>query len=273
MADDLSAPLVKAALKSRFGEFVRYFDEIDSTNREALDWAACGAPEGSLVVADHQTGGRGRWGRSWFSAPGQLLQFSLILRPNIEPTRHGALTAGLGVATARAVRALTGLPVEVKWPNDVVIEGRKLAGMLVESTMMGSTIDAAICGIGINVHLQNEEIPEELVDRATSIAIELQRTGTGTAPPRALLLSRVVSEIEARYAGMTGDTGLLLAEATEMSAVLGHDVVIRAADGSTIEGRAEGFDPHGALRISSNGKETVVHVGEIEQLRTSDGGR
>lgn len=268
MADDLSAPLIKAALQGRFGEFVRFFDDIDSTNREALDWAACGAPEGSLVVADHQTGGRGRWGRSWFSAPGQLLQFSLILRPNLEPGRHGLLTAGLGVATARALRALTGLDVQVKWPNDAVVEGRKLGGMLVESTMMGSTIDAAICGIGINVHLEPEDIPEEIKGRATSIAIELQRTGSGTAPPRAFLLGRVVAEIEALYAAMTGDAGLLLAEAEEMSAVLGHDVVIRSADGSTIEGRAEGFDAAGALRISSGRKESVVHVGEIEQLRT-----
>jgi BirA family biotin operon repressor/biotin-[acetyl-CoA-carboxylase] ligase len=268
MADDLSDVLIKAALKGRFGEFVRYFDAIDSTNREALDWAACGGPEGSVVVADHQTGGRGRWGRSWFSAAGQLLQFSLILRPNIEPQRSGSLTAGLGVATARAIRALTGLEVQVKWPNDVVLEGRKLAGILVESTVMGSSIDAAVCGIGINVHLGTDDIPEELRDHATSIAIELRRTGTGTAPPRALLLARVLAEIEARYGGMVGDTGVLLAEAAELSAVLGHNVVIRSADGSTIEGTAEGFDPDGALQISAGGTKKAVHVGEIEQLRT-----
>lgn len=267
MADDLSADLIKAALGGRFGELVRYFDELGSTNSEALDWAACGAPEGSVVVADHQTGGRGRWGRAWFSAPGKLLQFSLILRPNLEPAKHGLLTAGLGVATARALNELTGLAVEIKWPNDAVIEGRKLAGMLVESTMMGSKIDAAICGIGINVSLDEGDVPEDLKGRATSVAIEMERAGTGSAPPRAQLLARILEGIESRYPAMTGDASLLLAEATEMSSVLGLDVIVVSADGSTLEGRAEGFDPDGALRLATATGTVPVHVGEIERLR------
>lgn len=268
MAHDLSESLVKASLGGRFGDFVRFFDEIGSTNSEALDWATCGAPEGSLVVADHQTGGRGRLGRTWFSAPGKLLQFSLILRPNLDPSKHGLLTAGLGVATARAIRAMTGLAVTVKWPNDVMFESRKIAGMLVESTSMGSKIDAAICGIGINVHLSDAEIPEDLKDRASSIAIELERAGTGTAPPRAQLLGRIVSEVESRYEAITGDPALLLAEASELSCVLGHDVVVRSSDGTTIAGRAESFDPDGALRVMVDGTSRALHVGEIEQLRT-----
>jgi BirA family biotin operon repressor/biotin-[acetyl-CoA-carboxylase] ligase len=268
MADDLGADLVKAALSGRFGGFVRYFDAIGSTNTEALDWAACGGPEGSLVVADHQTGGRGRWGRSWFSLPGALLQFSLILRPDLEPARHGLITAGLGVATARALRDMTGLPVQVKWPNDIVIEGRKLAGMLVESTMMGNKIDAAICGIGINVHLQRADIPPEISDRATSIAMEVDRLGSGTAPPRALLLARIVAQIEAFYPSMVGDSAVMLAEAAELSSVLGHDVTIRFADESSIEGRAVSFDSDGSLRIDTGTDSVAIHVGEIEQLRT-----
>lgn len=269
MAHDLSESLIGAALGGRFGNYVRFFEEIGSTNTEASDWATCGAPEGSLVVADHQTGGRGRWGRAWFSAPGKLLQFSLILRPNLDPDKHGLLTAGLGVATARAIRDLTGLDVQVKWPNDVVSDGRKIAGMLVESTMMRSKIDAAICGIGINVHLSSADIPEDLKDRASSIAIELERAGTGTAPPRAQLLGRIVSEVESRYESITGDPRLLLAEATELSCVLGHDILVRSADGSTIEGRAQNFDPDGALRVVVDGTSRALHVGEIEQLRTA----
>ena len=269
MPDDLSADLIRAALGGRLGEPLRYFDDIGSTNTEALDWAAGGAPEGSLVVADHQTSGRGRWARSWFSVPGSLLQFSLILRPNLDPGRHGLLTAGLGVATARAIRATTGLPVRVKWPNDVVIGGRKLAGMLVESTMMGSKIDAAICGIGINVHLHLDGIPDDLKPSATSVAIELERAGTGTAPPRSLLLARIVAEIEALYPAVIGDAGVLLAEAAELSSVLGHDVTVRFADGTSIEGRAEGFDPDGALRVNTGDDTVIVHVGEIEQLRAT----
>jgi BirA family biotin operon repressor/biotin-[acetyl-CoA-carboxylase] ligase len=268
MADDLSASLVEAALLGRFGADTRFFDDIASTNTEATQWATDGAPEGSLVVADHQTGGRGRWGRTWFSAPGKLLQFSLVLRPDLEPGRHGLLTAALGVATARAVRSVTGLPVQIKWPNDIVIEGRKLAGMLVESTVIGSRIDAAICGIGINVHLVASEIPEDLRTRATSIAIEMERTGSGTAPPRSQLLARNLQEIESLYPSVTGDPSLLLAEASEMSSVLGTPIVIRWADGSTIEGKAHGFDTDGALQLETPDGLTSVHVGEIEQLRS-----
>ena len=269
MADDLSAQLIDAALRGRFGKDVRFFEDIESTNTEALDWAASGAAEGSVVVADHQTGGRGRWGRSWFSAPGKLLQFSLVLRPTLDPTKLGLLTTGIGVATARAIRDLTGLAVQIKWPNDVVVDGRKLAGMLVESTMTDEAIDGAICGIGINVHLTSDDVPDDLKDIATSIAIEMDRAGTGTAPPRAQLLARVLEEIERLYPAMTGDSGLLLTQATEMSSVIGRNVTVRSADGSSIAGMARGFDADGALQLEVDGALRSIHVGEIEQLRTA----
>lgn len=268
MSDDLSVPLIEAALEGS-GHSIRYFEEIGSTNTEALVWAAGGGPEGGVVVADHQTGGRGRWDRSWFSAPGKLLQFSLILRPNIEPSRHGLITAGLGVAVATAIRELTNLPVEIKWPNDVVFEGRKLAGMLVESTMGERGIDAAICGIGINVHLEPDDLPYELKDRASSLAIELEAEGLGAAPRRVDLLAAILRGIERRYPAMMGEASDLLFEARGLSSVLGRSVIVRAADGSTLEGTAEGFEPDGALRLVVDGKATSVHVGEIEQLRTS----
>lgn len=268
MADDLNAERIEAAVTGTFGTSLRYADEIGSTNTEALDWAANGAPEGSVVTSDHQTGGRGRWGRTWFSAPGKLLQFSLILRPDLEPSRHGLLTAGLGVASARAVTDVTGLPVSVKWPNDLVIEGRKLAGMLVETAMERDRIATAVCGIGINVHLDEADLPEELRDSATSLAIEGERAGRKIALDRSELLARILAEIERRYDAMKG-TGSdeLLAEATELSAVLGREVVIRFADGTTIEGRARGFDRDAALLLEAPGGTRPIHVGEIEQLR------
>lgn len=266
---DLTESLIRTALRGRSGEQFRFFEEIGSTNSAAMDWAARGAPEGSLVVAGHQTGGRGRWGRTWFSAPGKLLQFSVILRPELDPARHGLITAGLGVATAKALRDLTGLPVEIKWPNDAVVAGRKLAGVLVESTMTGSKIDAAICGIGINVHLEPADIPDDLKERATSIAIEMERAGSGSPPPRAELLAAVIQRIEELYPAITGDSGDLIAEAAQLSAVLGKEVVVIDADGSKVEGLAEGFDPDGALRLLVDGRSASLHVGEIEQLRTS----
>lgn len=264
MIDDLSTAQIQDSLTGRFGALIRSLDEIGSTNTEGLDWALCGGPEGSIVVTDHQTGGRGRWGRSWFSAPGKLLQFSLILRPNLPPSRAGILTTGLGVACTRAIRSLTDLPVQIKWPNDVVIDGRKLAGMLVETTTMGSAIDAAVCGIGVNVHLEKDQIPLELRDRASSLAIELEGR---PVPRRSMLLARIVDEIEALYPAVTGDASPLLAEAAQLSAVLGREVVVRFADGSTIIGRADSFDDAGGLRIATGAELVTVRVGEIEQLR------
>lgn len=264
MTHDLSSALIDDALSGRFGQPHRFFDAIGSTNSEALEWAAGGAPEGAMVVADHQTGGRGRWGRSWFSAPGKLLQFSLILRPDLEPHQHGVLTAGLGVACARAVGAMTGLRALVKWPNDVVIEGRKVAGMLVESQMIGDRIAVAVCGIGINVHLTEDDIPEELRERASSLAIE----SSGNVPARAELLARVLNEIESRYDGLSGrDPEPVIEEASELSAVLGHDIVVRFADGTSVEGHASRFDSDASLRLVTGSDELVVQVGEIEQLR------
>ena len=267
LSTDLTTGQIKDSLTGHFGQTIRYFDEIGSTNTEGLDWAFSGGPEGSIVVTDHQTSGRGRWGRSWFSQPGKLLQFSLILRPNLPPGRTGILTTALGVACTRAIRLLTELPAQIKWPNDVVIDGRKLAGMLVETTTMGSVIDAAVCGLGINVHLARDEIPIELRARASSLAIEL---GGRPVPRRSLLLARIVDEIEALYPAVSGDATPLLAEATQLSAVLGRDVVVRFVDGSTITGRAESFDDAGGLRIATATELATVRVGEIEQLRAEE---
>ena len=271
MNDDLSTDLtigqIKELITGGFGELIRFFDEIGSTNTEALDWALRGGPEGSIVVTDHQTSGRGRWGRSWFSQPGKLLQFSLILRPKLPPGRAGILTTALGVACARAIRSLTDLPAQVKWPNDVMVEGRKLAGMLVETTTTGSVIDVAVCGLGINVYLARDEIPVELRARASSLAIELQGH---SVPRRSLLLARMVDEIEALYPAVTDDATPLLAEAAQLSAVLGSDVVVRFLDGSTITGRAVSFDEAGGLQIATSAELATVRVGEIEQLRAAE---
>ena len=264
MEHDLGLEQVKAALTGSFGRYVRYFDEIASTNTEALDWAMCGAPDGSLVVADHQTGGRGRWGRAWFSAPGKLLQISLILRPQLSPDRHGVLTAGLGVACARGVERMTGLPARVKWPNDVVVNERKVAGMLVESTIAGSEIAVAVCGIGINVHLDPSDIPDELKGKASSLAIELD----GRGPHRTQLLAAIVDEIEARYDAVRDPKdSSIVQEATELSTVLGQDVVVRHADGTSLEGKAVSLQRDATLVLETAAGPQTIQVGEIEQLR------
>jgi BirA family biotin operon repressor/biotin-[acetyl-CoA-carboxylase] ligase len=153
------------------GVDLRHFAEVDSTNEVALKLAAAGAPEGTAVLADAQRAGRGRRGRSWFSPPGAGLYLSCIVRWNAGPL----LTLAAGVAAARAVEATTALPVELKWPNDLVVgrPWRKLGGILCEAVGAGPLVETVVVGIGIN--LQPAAYPAELARRATSIEVELGR--------------------------------------------------------------------------------------------------
>ncbi|MEA2446966.1 MAG: BirA family transcriptional regulator [Actinomycetota bacterium] len=268
MATDLDATSIDAAVRGPLGKPFRYFDEIGSTNTEALGWAADGAPEGALVVADHQTQGRGRWGRSWFSAPGSLLQFSLILRPDMPLDRLGLLTTALGVACADVVEVVAGIPTDLKWPNDVMVRGRKLAGILVESRVTGARIDAAVAGVGINVSWDRSAAPDEIAERATSIASE-----AGASLPRAELLARVLASFESLYAAARDPerSATVIDRATQRSQVLGRDVTVRYSDGRTVEGMATRLLANGALELDIDGHLESIHVAEIEQLRPADG--
>ena len=269
MAADLSADLneeaIAAALRGRFGRPLRYFEEIGSTNTEALSWAEADAPEGALVVANHQTAGRGRWGRTWLSAPGSLLQFSLILRPDLPAQNLGLVTTALGVACADVIEVLAGVPTGIKWPNDVVVRGRKLAGILVESNLRGDRLATAVAGVGINVGWTREEVPEEIAARATSIAIE----SDARPPARADLLGAILASFEAVYElALDPDrSGRVIDRATDRSEVLGRNVTVSLPDGSTLEGHALRLLDDGALELDVDGDLRPLHVAEITQLR------
>lgn len=269
MASDFSVEAIEGCLAGAFGRSLRYFDSIGSTNTEAMEWALAGAPHGALVTTDHQTEGRGRWGRSWFSKPGALLQMSLILRPHILLGSHGLLTAGLGVATAAALEQTTGLPTKIKWPNDVTVGGKKIVGMLVETAVEEGRISVAVCGIGINVLLTRADLPDEIRDRASSIALEMEGRGLGVPPSRADLLCRLLEELEQLYPDIEepGRAGRVIEAATRRSDVLGKDVVVRLADGSQVAGTAQRLDDSGALVLEQHTGAVVLEVGEIAQLR------
>ena len=265
MPADLSDETIEAALRGRLGRPFRYFDAIGSTNTEALAWAESGAPEGAMVVANHQTEGRGRWGRTWLSAPGSLLQFSLILRPDIEVDRIGLVTTALGVACADVIEVLAGIPTGIKWPNDVMVRGRKLAGILVESKLTGRDLSTAVAGVGINVGWTRDEVPEEIAARATSIAIE----SDGPPPARADLLGAILASFDSVYE-LVGDperAGRVIDRATDRSEVLGRNVTVSFADGSTLDGHAVRLLDDGALELEVDGEPRALHVAEITSLR------
>ena len=152
---------------------IRYFDTIGSTNDEALAWASQGAPDFSLIVADEQTSGRGRMDRKWFTPPHSALAMSLILRPTTVERAHPSRTTGLLALSLAESLLKLGLAPQIKWPNDVLLSGRKVAGILVESTWMGEELDALVLGMGVNV--LNASIPpaDQLLFPATSVETEL----------------------------------------------------------------------------------------------------
>ncbi len=240
---------------------IEVLDATPSTNAVAVERAQAGAPEGLVVVADHQTQGRGRLDRVWESPAGTAVTFSLLLRPTA-PTRSWPwLPLLTGYAVDKALKA-RGLDAGVKWPNDVLIGDRKVAGILVERI---ETPDgpAAVVGVGINVSMTEDELP---VPEATSLSIE-----SGTAPDRTDVFVEVLASIREAYDAWQagGDlNGMRVAESyTRACVTVGQDVRVDLPDGSVLEGRATGIDPTGQLVVATDAGERHVGAGDVVHVR------
>jgi BirA family biotin operon repressor/biotin-[acetyl-CoA-carboxylase] ligase len=262
VVSDFGVEALERALRGRYGRPFKYLQSTESTNSDALEWAAKGAPEGALVVAEEQRAGRGRWGRSWIAPPNSAILFSLVLRPGGLVSRLDLLTTALGVACAQGIEEATGLSPGLKWPNDVEIEGRKVAGILVE-TLIGETDEVvAVAGIGINVSWPKGEIPG-----ATSIHAELERLGEEARVSRARLLSEVLASFEELYP--IEDPSPILRPAAARSTVLGREVVVRLPSGDLVAGIAQRLLPSGALELRVDGHPLPVTSGEIQRARVA----
>ena len=253
----LLADLHEALGDSRFGRPARGFAACPSTNTEAMAWAREGAPEGAIVVTEHQTAGRGRLGRAWDDAPGQNLLLSAVLRPTLPPHRLGLVTLAGGVAVAEAIAEWTA-PVEprIKWPNDVLLRGRKCCGMLLESSLGPDPF--VVLGIGLNVN--QTEFPPPLAERATSLRLE-----TGRLIPRAALLQQLLVQLEYWIDSLADDGGASVREAF-VARMIGrgeHATVRLADDGPPVEGVIESVDAAGALRFRSGDVVRTLHAGEV----------
>jgi BirA family biotin operon repressor/biotin-[acetyl-CoA-carboxylase] ligase len=260
---DLTPDAITARLRGAFGHPLRCFASISSTNPEAMDWAVSGAPEGAVVVADHQTAGRGRGSRSWASAPGAALQFSLVLRPDAAPERLGLMTTALGLACIEAVAAVSGVQARLKWPNDVVVGERKLSGCLVETKLAQGRVMVAVAGMGINVG--PDGLPPEVSDVATSVGAE-----AGEVPPRAELLGEVLARFESIYPLVGGPgAGALVRRAEAASDLIGGEVEILLPDGGVQRGTARGLDALGALLVETPAGRRAFHTGDVTRIRRS----
>ena len=248
----------------RFGRAVRSFEQVGSTNTEAAAWARDGAREGSIVVTDHQTEGRGRHGRRWTADPGTNLMLSVVLRPPLSPERLGLVTLAAGVAVADAVDSFVAPHcTTIKWPNDVLLEGRKTCGMLLESAFAGRRHAAeapsfVILGIGLNVN--QTHFPDALADTATSLRLVVGRT-----VPRPPLLGRVLDDLEQRYDSLVEDDGTAVREAFHARMDRrGEPVTLRfTGTDNTISGTARGVTASGALELDTADGRRVLHAGEV----------
>ena len=236
------------------GKRVRYHAVLDSTMDEARRLAEADEPEGTVVVAEEQTAGRGRFGRSWVSPPGQDLLFSVVLRPTSAQMPYVNMAATLAVSGA--VGDLTGLRPAIKWPNDVRVNGRKLSGILVETSVEAGEPKYAVVGIGLDVNLDVSDFPE-IAAIATSMYME-----TGRRLDRTRVLLAVLERLDDLYVAVRQGRSLTDRWAAEME-TLGRTVRVQWGD-RVLEGRASGVDERGSLLLTRPDGDTVAVVaGEV----------
>lgn len=244
----------------RFGREAVYFDAIASTQNEAHRRAEAGAPEGLVVIADVQTGGRGRLGRSWHSPPETGIWMSLVLRPDVPLPRVPQLTLVAAVSLADTLAACTGLSVGIKWPNDLLAGGRKVCGILTELAAEADRVHYVILGIGLNVNQTEEDFPPELRARAGSLAM-----AAGRSFSRVALAQRMLEGLEADYDAYLQKGFAPFKRRWEARAVsLGQRVVARTPGGDFV-GIARGIDDDGALLLEqANGALRKIYSADLD---------
>jgi BirA family biotin operon repressor/biotin-[acetyl-CoA-carboxylase] ligase len=258
MPDWLSAETIRGGLDTRFvGREVVYLGEIGSTNDEARRLARGGAPEGTLVLTDYQSSGRGRLDRRWEAPPGTCLLLSLVFRPSLAPHQVQLLTMACGLAVADAVESETGLNVGLKWPNDVMLGSAKAGGILTELELEGDRLGFVVVGIGLNVNLEPEQMPLDLLMPATGLSQVL-----GREVARLPLLWALLRAVETRYLQLKSGNSPH-AEWAQRLVTLGRPVTV-SGTGSVLEGRAEGVDANGALLVRrADGRLETVLAGDV----------
>jgi len=254
---------VRAALSDLPLSGLRVFPRLGSTNDEALAWVALGAPDAALVVADEQTAGRGRSGRRWYTPAGTGLAFSLILRPSLSEEASASRLAGLGcLAVVDALKDL-GLSPRIKWPNDVLVGGRKVAGILAESVWNGMELSASVVGIGINATLGSLPAASELAYPATAVEQELKR-----APNRVELLRATLSALLQWRRRLSSAEFMTAWE--ERLAFRGEQVIITREGRQSLEGTLVGLDADGSLQLRMDQKTVRVQAGDVGLRPGSD---
>jgi len=262
--DLLTPSEVKPLLRTKWlGRTIHYFHTIDSTNSKAYQLALQGAEEGEIVIAESQTKGRGRLGRHWFSPPFLNLYLSIILRPKIPPQQASLITLMAAVATADAIQKYSGLLAAIKWPNDILLGGRKVAGLLNEIHSEMDRIHFVILGIGVNLNVDAKKFSREIRQVATSL-----RKETGEAVSRKAFLQSLLEELERWYGVFLKGGGAVVLEAWKERARIKGKRVKVASFGETLTGVAVDVDSDGALILETrDGERRRIVAGDVEYAK------
>jgi BirA family biotin operon repressor/biotin-[acetyl-CoA-carboxylase] ligase len=255
--EQITPEAITQGLQTRFvGQQLRYYPSIGSTNLVAKRLAVEGAPAGTTIIADQQTAGRGRRGRTWLAPPGTSLLLSVILRPIIEVDRLPQLLMASALAAAGAIERSTGLSVRLKWPNDIMLRGRKLGGILIESGLRGEVLDYTVVGIGLNVNFDVDNVPE-LAETATSLSKEL-----GRAIDRLELVRRLLHLLEAEHDSLLAGRSPHQRWTDRLTGV--GDLLEISTPWGEEKGILEGVDSEGSLVLrKDDGSIARITVGDV----------
>jgi BirA family transcriptional regulator, biotin operon repressor / biotin---[acetyl-CoA-carboxylase] ligase len=263
MPDILTPDILRQRLKgSLFGRRIYHFFRTDSTNRLGMELGYAGEPEGALIVAEEQTAGKGRAGRPWHSDRAAGIYVTLLLRPRLSPVQAPLLTMMAGVSVHTAIQAVTGATTDLKWPNDLMIGGKKVGGILTEMHSEPNQVRFVIVGIGLNAN--QEAFPAELSGLATSLAKE-----TGRVQSRMELLVRLVQEFETDYKRFLKDGSQSVVKRFEQISSYARGKRVQVSDlRESYMGTTAGLEPEGLLRVKrDDGKTVTVLAGDVTEAQ------
>lgn len=245
------------------GHRLHYYKDIGSTNDEAFRLGEEGAPEGTVLIAESQSSGRGRMQRIWYSPPGANIYTSMILRPPVGTIQATQIPIAAGVAVAETINEFCPGKASIKWPNDVLIGGKKVCGILAQMKMSGQTVDFIVVGIGINVNLAREQYPHDIQEIATSLAIE-----AGREISRPDLIIRLYENMAKWYRELTRNGFSAVRERwLNLSEMIGKTVSVMFQN-ETVSGKAVGLDEDGSLILmTANNQKLTVSAGDATILK------
>ncbi len=261
MAAGFSSELLQRELRaSQFGRAARVVEDADSTIDLAWEWLREEGPEGGVVIARLQRKGRGRLGRQWLSPVGGLWM-SVMVRPPLHIAGAGRLGLGMAIAGAEGAREATDAAVGLKWPNDLVIGGKKVGGVLVETEVVGDRIAAAVLSLGLNVNMPSDAFGGDVRDTATSLLAE-----TGREHGIEAVAARILERLEGLWPSMMGGGMELPRRWGKLDALSGHEVEVAVGD-EMVRGQATGVGLGGELALVVNGEARLVTAGEVRSVR------